>query len=170
MPLIRCTQKLQKEMGLKKSDLQDSSPGKERLESWHANLIYIDRKKCVLFCNDKTLFNFLVPGVVRQQVRDLGQLFQEGLERTLAGEIFAERTKEEILKEIAGFSYGKTDNRRVLGSMNDLAFHYEFLILRDGGIHFAPIPEIIKQLNRMPMGALDYAYPNDTLLSVFQDA
>ena len=58
MQLIRCTKKLQKEMGLKSSDLCTEEPRFSYLGSWHANLIHIDRRKCVLFVNDKTLFNF----------------------------------------------------------------------------------------------------------------
>ena len=43
MQLIRCTGKLQKEMGLKKSDLCEAIPKFSYLGSWHANLIFIDR-------------------------------------------------------------------------------------------------------------------------------
>ena len=46
-------------MGLKESDLFESEPTQEVLGSWHANLIYVNGKKCVLFVNDKTLFNFI---------------------------------------------------------------------------------------------------------------
>ncbi|MDZ7828688.1 MAG: hypothetical protein U5K33_04080 [Halofilum sp. (in: g-proteobacteria)] len=49
----------------------DDSP----LASWHANLIYIDRRKCVLFTNDRTLFNFVAPDVSRAEIRKLGTLF-----------------------------------------------------------------------------------------------
>ena len=65
MPLIRCTRKLQKEMGLTPADLVDDEPRFSYLGSWHANLLYIERKKCVLVANDKTLFNFLMPDLTR---------------------------------------------------------------------------------------------------------
>ena len=61
MQLMRCTKKLQKEMGLKQSDLCEEEPRFSYLGPWHANLIYIDRRKCVLFVNDNTLFNFIAP-------------------------------------------------------------------------------------------------------------
>lgn len=70
MSLIRCTKKLQKEMGLKKSDISQNEPSGSYLGSWHANLIYIDGKKCLLFVNDKTLFNFIVPDISREQIRE----------------------------------------------------------------------------------------------------
>ena len=55
MQLIRCTKKLQKEIGLKQSDLCTEEPRFSYLGSWHANLIHIDRRKCLLFANDRTL-------------------------------------------------------------------------------------------------------------------
>ena len=47
-------------MGLKPADLSTDSETDALLGSWHANLIHINRKKCVLFVNDKTLFNFIL--------------------------------------------------------------------------------------------------------------
>ena len=48
MQLIHCTGKLQQEMGLKKADLCEVAPKFYYLGSWHADLLYIDRRKCVL--------------------------------------------------------------------------------------------------------------------------
>jgi hypothetical protein len=50
--LIRCTQKLQKEMGLKKSELFTEKTDNSRLGEWVANLIYIERRKCMVFVKD----------------------------------------------------------------------------------------------------------------------
>ena len=75
MQLIRCTKKLQKEMGLKPSDLCAEEPRFSYHGPWHANLIHIDQRKCVLFVNDKTLFNFIVPDLSKAQIRDLDKLF-----------------------------------------------------------------------------------------------
>ena len=86
MQLIRCTKKLQKEMGLKKNDISEDEPSELYLGSWHANMIYIDRKKCVLFVNDKTLFNFIVPDLTRVQIRELSNIFKVNLACVLATE------------------------------------------------------------------------------------
>ena len=67
MQLIRSTKKLRKEMGLKEAALSKSEPDFSRLAGWHANLIFIHRRKCVLYVNDKTLFNFIVPDVSQAQ-------------------------------------------------------------------------------------------------------
>ena len=42
--------------------------------------------------------------------------------------------------------------------MNDLAFNYTVSIQQEGGVNRCMLPEIIYQLNRMPMKTLDYGY------------
>jgi len=167
MQLIHCTSKLQKEMGLKKADLCEVSPKFSYLGSWHANLLYIDRRKCVLFANDKTLFNFIATDVSRAQIRELGELFKGMLSCVLSDEGFNEAAKDKILSEYEELGFAKSNSKSVLGSMNDLAFHYKNLIQDAGGVHSYAVPGIIRQLNRMPMGAIGYGFPIKGLRAMF---
>lgn len=166
MPIIRCTKKLQREMGLKPADLSTAEPT-SLLNSWHANLIYIARRKCVLFANDRTLFNFIVPDVRRADIRNLGEVFLSYLPCVLNEERLPKHIIEQIMVKSAHITYGSTSSRSVLGSMNDLAFHYEFHIYNAGGVHSAEVPSIIRQLNHMPMGALKYAFPIEELKALY---
>ncbi len=155
-------------MGLKKSDLNDSVPDCSFLGSWHANLLYIDRKKCVLFVNDKTLFNFIAPDVNREQIRNLSDLFRNYLSCVVASEGFPENPQQLIENEYKKTTYSGTNNKSTLGSMTDLVFHYKHHILAEGGVHRAMVPEIIHQLNRMPMGAISYQYPINVLKELYK--
>jgi hypothetical protein len=166
MQLIRCTKKLQKEMGLKEADLVRHEPEVSLLGPWHANLIHIDRRKCVLFTNDKTLFNFLAPDVARGQLKELDKLFRGWLECILSDEGFDSELKEKILSEYQEIGYTGATSKSVLGSMNDLAFHYKYMVLAGGGVHSYQVPEIIRKLNRMPMGAIGYQYSIEALKSL----
>lgn len=168
MLLIRCTAKLRKEMGLKDSALFAGAEGEGRLGAWHANLIFINRRKCVLFVNDRTLYNFLAPDVSRAQIRELQRLFLGFLRAVLAEEGFSGTEREGLAAEYSEVRFAKSNSKSVLGSMNDLAFHYEHRILMAGGIHSPEVPGIISDLNRMPMGALKYAYPVEELRSVLR--
>ena len=154
-------------MGLKKADLCEVAPPFSYLGPWHANLIHVDRRKCVLFVNDKTLFNFIAADVSRAQIRDLGGLFNGLLQCVLADEGFDALVLERIMSEYVGLGYAKTNNRSVLGSMNDLAFHYKYHIQAAGGVHAYAVPGIIRKLNRMPMGAIRYAYPVEVLRGMY---
>ena len=168
MQLIRCTAKLRKEMGVKDSALCRGDAEELALGPWHANLIRVERRKCVLFVNDKTLFNFIAPNVSRSEIRGLHQLFLSFLYPVLSEEGFTKIEREKIASEYKDVRYAKTTNKSVLGSMNDLAFHYEHRIMVAGGIFSHEVPAIISALNRMPMGPLDYAYAVEELRNVVQ--
>ncbi len=159
MQLIRCTAKLLNEMGLKSKDLQQQQPTFAFLGQWHANLIHIDRRKCLLFVNDRTLFNFIVPDVGRAQIRELQELFLSSLSCVLSDEGIPVDIKARILSEYAELGIAKSSNRSVLGSAKDLAFHYKVLILDAGGVHSWRVPEIIREMNRMPMQAIVFKFP-----------
>ena len=163
MQLIKCTAKLRKEMGLKDSALFAGEAPSSGLGSWHANLLTIQRHKFVLFANDKTLFNFITPDVRRSEIRELHKLFLTYLHPVLAQEDFTRQQRDSIASEYDKIAYARSNNRSVLGSMNDLAFNYEYRIMMLGSLHSPEMPKIISELNRMPMGALQYAYPIEIL-------
>jgi hypothetical protein len=168
MQIIRCTAKLRKEMGIKDTSLFRGEVPPSTLGAWHANLIYINHQKCVLFVNDATLFNFIAPDVSRSAIRDLQNLFLCFLSPVLAQEGFSEDQRRAFTSEYKEIVYGVTNSRSVLGSMNDLAFHYEYWITSNGGLHDVAVPEIISRLNHMPMGALKYGYPIEALRQLVQ--
>ncbi len=154
-------------MGLNKADLSIEEPRFSYLGGWHANLIYIDRRKCVLFTNDRTLFNFLVPDVTRLVIRKLDELFRGFLACVLSEEGLDQEVKEKILEEYREIAYSNTNNKSVLGSMTDLAYHYKYYILSDGSIHGCDLPGIIKKQNHMPMSAIAYRYPIEELKALY---
>ena len=159
MQLIRCTAKLLKELGLKATDLSVEPPF-SFLGQWHANLIYIIRRKTLIFVNDRTLFNFIVPDVTRPQIRELTEQFCLMLSCVLAEEAVPDDVRQRILEEYAQIGFAKSLDRSVLGSCNDIAFRYKYRILEEG-IQSWRVPEIIRELNRMPMRAIQYACPID---------
>ena len=115
MPLIRCTAKLRKELGVKEAALFQGGPPHSLLGPWHANLIHINRRKCVLFVNDRTLFNFLAPDVNRSIIRDLGQLFRDYLWPVLLEEAVDPNLIEQLAEEGQPVLIAKSSDRSVLG-------------------------------------------------------
>ena len=151
-------------MGLGVKELATLEPEDSGLGPWTANLIFVNRRKCILFVNDKTLFNFLVPDVLRKHIRELDRMFRNWLSCVLAEEGFKEAETGKILEEYQVIGYSKTKSKSVLGSMNDLAFMYKYSIQSGGGLHDVGFPGIIKEMNRVPMGSLGYKYPIEALL------
>lgn len=86
MRLLHCTQKLLKELG--NPAIVDTPANPKGLGNWCANLIRIDRKKCLLFTNEKTLYSFLVPNVLKKNIKNIEEEFLINLSMDLQAEGF----------------------------------------------------------------------------------
>jgi len=96
MQLIRCTQKLIKELRIEPSE-KEAQPGD--IGGWHANLLHIDRKKCVLFTNDRTLYSFFVPGLKIPEFERFQDVFRENLLNCLVNDGFPQFHIKKVLSE-----------------------------------------------------------------------
>jgi hypothetical protein len=164
MQVIHCTKKLLNELGALGSKMSpETSSG--FLGPWHANLIRIERRKCVLFTNDRTLYSFLVPGFKKKD--DVHDLFLLNLNSNLAAEGFGQRDILKALDEYREIAIAPTVNRSVLGSMNDLVVQVEFYIGRAGGLENAEMLRVNMMLNRVPMGALKYDRAIEKVFALF---
>ena len=160
MQLIRCTQKLLKELRVKPTEVE---PEFGYIGDWHANLLRFERRKCVLFTNSRTLYSIFIPGLKRPDFARLDEIFRQSLFRRLRIEGFSQFQIEKALDEYQRLHFSKTNNRSVLGSMTDIAFQIEAYITSSGGMKFIDLDAINDELNRIPMGALDYKYSIEVL-------
>ncbi len=163
MQIIRCTQKLFSQMKVPKSAHYSGPEIEAEIGAWYAKLVYIDRRKCVLFTNERSLAHFFVADVARADIANLAGLFRNGLRAFLSCEGIPWETINRLLVNSEHIEYAPAQNKSVLGSMNDIAFHYKFHIGDDGGIDASSIEDVVHKLNRMPMGALKYSYPIEKL-------
>lgn len=163
MRIIHCTRKLLKELDVPLVEPDKISLPTERLGNWYANLLRIDRRKCVIFTNEKTLYTFLIPKVLKGNLKNIEEEFLIHLSYNLQNEGFGLEVINRIMQEYGKIGFAKTASKRVLGSMNELAYQYEFQIMRDGGIDNIKILQLNQRINRTPMGALKYGYPIEGL-------
>ena len=160
MAILRCTKKLLNELKIKLSKEIDYHG---ELGSWHANLFRIDRRKCALFTHDTTLYSFLVPGLKKPHFQNFREIFGQNLFKNLRLENFSQNQIETILNERLQISISKTNNRSVLGSMNDLAYQLRYEISSVGGLANADLAELNHYLNRVPMSSIEETYSIDAL-------
>jgi hypothetical protein len=150
MPYLKCTKKLLEEM-----DVQaDSSTSEDEgiLGDWYANLLFIERKKCLLFVNVKTRFCFLMSDLKRVHIKNLSVVFRDGLFGALLSEGYGAPMIEHIISEYDQLSYGKATDRAVLGSMTEYAKTYDYWIASEGGLARCNLKSLNKQMNQMLMG------------------
>jgi hypothetical protein len=158
MPLIRCTRKLLAEIGAEvASSAEPAHP--TLLGDWFANLIRIERRKCVVFTSERTLLTFLVVGPGRAAIHDYATLFRSGLRRLLENEGFAALDIDRVVGQYQQMNLAPTNDRSVLGSLNDLARiavgHVEHL----GGLARCDLRAIDHELNITPMSRLKMESP-----------
>jgi hypothetical protein len=123
-------------------------------ESWHANLLRIERRKCVLFTHDATLYSVFVPGLTKPDFEHLGEVFGQRLFKTLLWDGFPQPQIERMLEACRTIRFARSNNRSVLGSMNDLRFQIEVCLAHDGGLANTDLAELHHKLNRIPMSAV----------------
>jgi hypothetical protein len=152
MATIRCTTTLLNQLGTKPTIL----PAQPSLSDWHANLLRVDRKKCVLFTNDQTLYSFLIHMVKKPLPAGFGELFRLGLLKGLKSDGLDNPQVRHMLGSQDSIMIAKTNSRSILGSMNELAFQIKYLVYAMGGLDIANLSEINRQLNHIPMSAIKY--------------
>ena len=160
MAILRCTKKLLTELKTKPSEETISS---NEVDSWHANLLRIDRRKCILFTHDATLYSFFIPGLKKPQFENVREVFGQNLFKNLLWENFPQNQIEIALNKHREIIIAKTNNRSVLGSMNDLAFQLKYRIAAMGGLANVDLAELNHELNRIPMSAIKEIYSIDEL-------
>lgn len=150
--LIRCTQKLLAEIP---NNLIDSSA---EGDCWHANLLRIERRKCVLFTHDATLYSVFVPGMKKPEFEHVDEVFGQRLFKALRWDEFPQAQIERMLEACRTVRFSRSNNRSVLGSMNDLRFQIEVYVAHDGGLGNVDLGDLHRRLNRIPMSAVGYRY------------
>jgi len=153
MPSIKCTRKLGGRIGIKLLPATQQSD-----LDWHANLFTLDRRFYVIFCEDTSRLSVLAGPVLKRDLQDLPQLLRENLVRILRSEAFSESSIEFAVSRLSDMSIAKTDNRSVIGTINDNIWHTEIHSYHAGGVDLAGLDYLSKHLNHMPMGPLKYKY------------
>lgn len=168
MLLLRCTAKLLKDIGVKDVGLANNIQTIDPIGSWYANLLRIDRRKCLIFTNETTLYSFLVPGIKKSDYKDFGLLFRVNLMLNLKCEGFDGGLVRTLLKGYEDYGFTKTESRSVLGSMNDMSFHYKYYIEDFGGLQRFSLMDANRRINELPMSAIGRERPISMLKLVLK--
>ncbi len=147
MLVFRCTKKARKVLGLTDRDLFEDDG--DDLTQWFVDVATFEHRRCMLFTHKVSLYSFWVPGVRKADRERFGDLFGQHLLRTLAADGFDGRAFGRLFRE--GHRFARTNDRSVLGSMNDFIWSSRWHVQRDG---IAQIGQLNAQLNRTPMGAI----------------
>jgi hypothetical protein len=163
MRLIHCTAKLIKELGTPSLENPNTSPNLEGFGNWYANILRTDRKKCLLFTNEKTLYSFLIPNVLKKNIRNIVDEFLINLNLNLQAEGFSLEIINRVMHEYTEIGFAKTASKHVLGAMTQLMFEYEVLIEMKEGLENVNVLEMNKDINRSLMRGSRHLHPIEML-------
>lgn len=151
MPALRCTQKLLTQLGVKHPPaLEDEE------DDWHANLIWVERKKLVLFCSTSTLLCCVSPPVAKSEMQALNRIFLSALQHTLQYEGFPDNDVKHCCSLYQSMPITKTNGRSTLGTMTNYTFHLTNWIARYGGLARCNLVQVTHHLNEMPQIKRDF--------------
>jgi hypothetical protein len=154
---LRCTAKVQHELGIKPNELAEARVGDSLLGNWCVNLFTVDRRKTLIFVNEKTLLSFVIFGVKKSNVKKTPEIFLRGLDQLLTIEGIDLSDINKVFKGYDAYEFTKTTSRSLLGNMNDLVDLYRHYILYDGGFNYVNIGEVIMRINRTPQRNLGWS-------------
>lgn len=123
--------------------LADAPPADD---DWYANVLWYDRRKCLLLTHAGTLFPIFIADVVAADLRAVGEL----LERNARTALYDERLTPSALGELNGTAplIARTASKRILGVMTEDARTCEYAIDAAGGLRFTDVLELNRQLRR----------------------
>lgn len=165
MQIIRCTGRLLKLLKLQSSKLSEV-PDNEPFGSWFANLLYLERRKCILFTNSRTLYSLCVLDVKKADFTDLGLFFAEHLLHNLRSEDVPLSFLSKVESSAREVVVARTNSRSVLGSMNDLIIQIKVRVWHEGGVSACDVDMLNRSLNRIPMSAIGNSYSIDKMLEL----
>jgi hypothetical protein len=153
--ILRLTAKLAKKIGL---DLLPTLPydqGRGPLLDWNAHLFTVQRTQYILATNTQSLYSLVMPGRGITTGRQFVQSLSTSLQAFLAGQGQKPNAAMALSSPDLDASFAKINDRRILGSMNDLIFQSKFRLQEEQQTLF----DVSFYLNETPLSYLKYRSP-----------
>lgn len=161
---VRCTQKLLKAMRVPPRSLPDANPAPD---DWYANLLWFDRRKCLLVTHADTLFPIFIADVLAADLRDLAELVRRNAQVAL----YDEHLPPDALGDLTTpLELARTASRRILGVMTDDAYGCEAAVAHAGGLERLDTLDLNRRLRRtLHSGPNGYERPLDAVRARLRD-
>ena len=155
--ILRCTAKMLALLGVRAATLADAPPSDD---DWYLNLLWLERRKCLMLTHAGTLFPVVVTDVRKAQITPIGPYVVGLVEEHLISEGLGADTLGPLDPDDVRLA--KTASRSVLGIMNDTAFHVRYRVEAMGGIDRAETVFLNRFLRRtLHNRAGEYVTPLD---------
>ncbi len=159
MLTLRLTSKALNELPLPKSAVLTLPEHGSVLEDWYVHVFVHEKRRHLMFTHAGSLVSFVASGVYQRDMKDLEKIFRREFSRFLVFEKFDQQDILMFQLALGDMRLAKTIDRRVTGSMVQLIENYKWYV-SDAYNHKEHAPEdyALYELNRIPLGALKYAF------------
>lgn len=167
MRLIYCTKKLINELNSTIQSKEETHIN-QGLGDWYSNIFILNRRKCIIFVNIKTLCAFVVPDLLRKDLSKFQYLFIEGLVKILDNIELETNIKAKIIEEYTDIQLEGTESKSILGTMNDYIQLYKWTV---GGMEDTErwtSEKFNSHINVRTNTKLEYKTPKDILISLIE--
>ncbi len=154
--VLRLTKKLADKLKLKALPENDEGSA---IDEWYGHMFIADRTKYMLFTNAYSLYSVLFPGKGINDIKTFFETAVHSLSETLKKDGFEIMVSRFFTDKIEIIDVCKTNNRGILGSMNDMISHSKFYF---SDYKMTP-SEISRRLNEMPYSYLKYKNPKEVI-------
>ncbi len=141
--ILRCTAKALRLLGGAKLTLVDPPPADD---DWYINLLWIERRKCLLVTHAGTLFSIVLTDVRTADLRPIGPAIATAVTAALDDEILPHSALGRLDPDEV--TLATTASRHVLGVMRQMALDVEWQVARRGGLARADPRDLNRYLQR----------------------
>lgn len=98
------------------------------LSGWHANLIVLQRRNCIVLVHDETRFPLFMPGLLKADLAGFNRMFPDTLMNTLLKSGADEYLMDAAAALLAPCQFDTDCNRSVQGTMNQMKGDLEHML------------------------------------------
>ncbi len=113
------------------TELKQVAKKRQNLGEWHANLVLIQRRQCIVFVHDITRFSLIIPCLLKDDFADLDNLFVEVFINTLLKLNYPFAVIDAATKMLTPMKFDTACNRSVQGTMRVVTEQVEHLVWVD---------------------------------------
>ena len=168
MPILRLTTKLLADIDASLSSDSATTPSPSPLGDWYGHIFTMDRRKCILFINEPTLFVSLACWVVKSHYCHIVPFFCEMLTLSLRNHVCGQDEIDFILGQYKDMTVGKALNHSMISSLNNRIANAKSMIVWHGGYGNCDWGAINILLNRTPMKPIGYSNGTEQMRALLE--
>ena len=135
---------------------------------WNASVLYIARKKCLIFVNSKTFYSVIIPRFSTSDLANINELFLENFESQLLFEKINIESKD-LKKHIGEICFQKTDNdKKMTGIINYNISKLDYMKYEYELFNSSVIREMTEKLNLTPFKQINWKLPKEMMIEMIK--